>query len=332
MISEFASLGSCSSRNIFYSKLNENYKSYFKINKSIEFVNMVSMMSNPTEFNEKLLRPDTGHNKDYIREDFNKKYLDFLKEDDIVEYIIIDTFYDVEFNNLVIGKNQYLTDSTRLRELDLYNSVKDYDTIGIKNDFDNYFELCKKSYDRFFKFIYKNRPSIKIILNCSRSAYKYLKDGEIVECPGFKNRSKDNKFRNILDSYILKNYDIDILPFDDSTLIDINHIFGPHPTHYETRYYVEKTYQLNEIINRNSTLGLDNELNQNIRQLRRNNQIQKMEIINCNFENDEEIKELNKRLNRLSKKNDYLESELDAMLNSNSWKMTEPLRNLKRKL
>ena len=51
-----------------------------------------------------------------------------------------------------------------------------------------------------------------------------------------------------------------------------------------------------------------------------------------NLELNNEIKELTRQVNRLTRQNNYLESEIDAMKNSNSWKMTEPLRNLKRKM
>lgn len=339
MTSEFATLGSCSSRNIFYSKLNADYKKYFKINDSLEFVNMISLMSNPIEFDEESVNTNTKYNDTYIKMDLNKKYLDFLKEHQNIEYLIIDTFFDVEFNNLIVGKNQYLTESTRFKDTAFYDTVKDNERISIQENFDEYFDLWKDSYNRFFEFIYKNCPNFKIILNCSRSVYRYLKDGEIHEHPGFIIRARDNKYRNILDTYILENYDVDVLTFDDTTLTDINHIFGRHPTHYETRYYNEKTDQLNEIINRNLTLGHDNEFNRHIRQLLRNDQIQKMVVSNYYYEKDEEnvelnkeIKELNRKVNRLTRQNTYLESEVDAMKNSNSWKMTEPLRNLKRKM
>lgn len=339
MTIEFATLGSCSSRNIFYSKLNADYKKYFKINKSLEFVNMVSLMSDPIEFDETLINSNNKYNDDYIKEDLNKKYLDFLKEDENIEYLIIDTFFDAEFNNLIVGKNQYLTESTRFKDTAFYDSVKDCERISIQENFDEYFDLWKDSYKRFFEFIHTNCPNFKIVLNCSRSVYKYLKDGNIAIHRGFKIRARDNKYRNILDTHILENYDVDVLPFDETTLTDINHIFGRHPTHYETRYYTDKTYQLNEIIKRNSSLGIDDELNRDIRQLLRNNQILAMRSSSITYEQNEEIDDLNKKINelnrdvaKLTRNKDYLESEIDAMKNSNSWKMTEPLRKMKRKM
>lgn len=330
MATQFATLGSCSSRNIFYSKINENYKSYFRINKSIEFINMISLMSNPIDYDKESFLSENAYDG-YIKQDLEKTYLNFLKDDEIIEYLIIDTFFDAEFNILILGKNKFLTESTRLKETDLYNSFKDNDRLDIHNDFDEYFSLWKKSYDSFFEFMKENCPKIKIILNCSRAVYKYLDGDEIAEHPGFKTRAKDNKYRNILDTYILENYDVDVLPFDGTTFTNLNHIFGRHPTHYETRYYTEKTYQLNEIIARNDAFGLDSEFNQNIRKIIRTNQIEKMKYINHKYEDDEKINEMEKEINKLNRRNDYLDSELNSVLVSNSWKMTEPLRELKRK-
>lgn len=58
MVVEISTLGSCASRNIFNSQLNENYKSYFHINHSIEVVTLISLMSNPIEYDDKLINSD----------------------------------------------------------------------------------------------------------------------------------------------------------------------------------------------------------------------------------------------------------------------------------
>ena len=73
-------------------------------------------------------------------------------------------------------------------------------------------------------------------------------------------------------------------------------------------------------------------MNKNIRKTRRASQIEKMKYITYKFEDDEEIKELNREINKLTRRNNYLDSELNAVLTSNSWKMTEPLRDFKRKI
>ena len=97
----------------------------------------------------------------------------------------------------------------------------------------------------------ENNPKIKVILNLSRSVFKYQdENGNIVESEKLKDKDEFNKYRKILDLYILENYDVDVLPFNKNILADKNHIFGFQESHYESKYYKEKTRQLNEIIQR----------------------------------------------------------------------------------
>lgn len=65
-------------------------------------------------------------------------------------------------------------------------------------------------------------------------------------------------FRNLLDKYILENFDIEGLKFDTETHIDINHVFGIHATHFVEDYYITKNQQLLKII-KNNRLGFYNE-------------------------------------------------------------------------
>ena len=328
---DFSILGSCSSRNIFNSQLNENYKSYFRINHSIEFVNMISLMSDLIDYDSNLVNCESDYELRCIRADLDKEFLNFLRDDDKVEYLMIDTFCDVHFNIILLGENRYITESVYLRRTDYYKTIENKEKINIRDNFDRYFELFKKAYDDFFKFMKKNCPDKKIILNCSRLVYKYVDDnGEIVEEPYFKTKSSDNQLRNILDKYILENYDVDLLTFDENTMADKNHLFGLHPTHYETAYYTDKNYQLLEIINRNDSFGFDNEVNRNIRKLMRRDQIQKMDLINRSSGDWADV-EIENKINRLNERNSQLESEIQSLLNSSSWKMTGPLRNLKQK-
>lgn len=335
---DFSILGSCSSRNIFNSNINANYKAYFRINYSIEFVTMISLMSDLIDYDENLVNCETRYESDCLHADLDKDYLDFLKKDNTVEYLIIDTFCDVYFNIIDLGENRYISESPYLKRTKYYGTIKDNERINVRDNFDIYFDLWKKAYDDFFKFMKKNCPEKKIILNCSRLVYRYIdENGEIVEEPSYKTQSSQNQQRNILDKYLLENYDIDFLSFDETTMTDENHIFGLHPTHYETRYYTEKNYQLLEIINRNDTLGFDDELNRNIRGVMRKDQIQKMELINSNsgnwadIETANKIKNLNEKNAELKERNAELKKEINSLLNSSSWKLTAPLRNLKAK-
>lgn len=265
MVKDFSTMGSCSSGNIFNSELNKNYKKFFKIHRSIETVNIISLMSRPVEYDESL---DSNHKYDNIcvYEDLSESFLDFIKECDI-DYLIIDTYFDVTSGIFVLDEHTCVTDSTRIKKVSYYEDVKDCKKLSIFNS-NGYLNLCKDAYDSFFKFLEDNNPKINVILNCSRSVFKYRdEDGNIAESGKLKDKAKFDKYRNVLDLHILENYDVDVLPFDEHTLGDKNHIYGLHESHYEPKYYEEKTEQLNEIIQRQDSF--DDEINFKFRKLLR---------------------------------------------------------------
>ena len=276
MVVEISTLGSCASRNIFNSQLNENYKSYFHINHSIEVVTLISLMSNPIEYDDKLINSDNEYSNQNVLEDLDKSFLNFLKKGKI-DYLIIDTYFDVLADVIIFGKNQFITNSHHLESTDFNNLVVDKPKFSLRSDYERYFELWKEACDKFFKFMEENCNNIKIILNCNRSVSKYYDGDKLVESDNLKSYLSLNKYRDILDSYILENYDVEVLEFDDNTLAFKNHIFGLGSTHYESKYYTDKTNQLNEIINRNSS---EDELyNDQIKLVNRNRLIKKFRNI-----------------------------------------------------
>lgn len=349
MIAEFSTFGSCSSRNIFYTQLNPNYKNFFHINYSVEAISLISLMSSNVEYNLNLL--DSPHNYDNIcvKEDFSKNFLNFLKQDSI-DYIVIDTFFDVVDGIIIIDDDKYVTDTGRLHQTSLYENYKNYPKLNIKDNFDEYFDLWIDSCHKFFNFLGKFSKS-KIILNCSRSVFKYIHENHIIEDENLKKLDYTNNLRDILDSYIIDNFDVEVLPFSANILADKNHIFGLHSSHYEKKYYLDKTTQLNEIIFRNNSLLYDDELNIKIRKLKRERIISDFKIkkqlsmlehrtseLNRNLCNEkfnnkcmvDEISSYKEDISQLKEKNSNLIDEYNELINSNSWKITKPLRNLKR--
>ena len=132
------------------------------------------------------------------------------------------------------------------------------------------FKLWKIACDDFFKFLNENNPDIKVILNCSRNITEYLdKNNNIQKIDSVEKMLKQNRLRNILDTYLLTNHDVDILEFNDETIGFENHFFGLHPCHYVEDYYIEKTNQLNEIIKRYDRFNYNDDINLNFHQLLR---------------------------------------------------------------
>ena len=276
MLSEISTFGSCTSRNIFNSSINENYKQFFNINHSIESVNLISLMSKPIKFDETLINSSDNYDNTCVKEDLSKKYTETLRNMNL-DYIIIDTYFDVFQGIIQYENDSFISDSERIRNCDYYHSVKELPKLNIHDNSEEYFELWKDSCTNFFNIINTNKNHPRVILNCSRSVYRYMNnENEIVEVEEFKEIAlKSNKYRDMLDKYILENYDVETLTFDKNTLSDINHIFSLHPAHYEKKYYQKKTEQINEIISRNN---IDDDLNIKIRELTRQNLIKEMKI------------------------------------------------------
>lgn len=334
MTKNFSTMGSCASRNIFNSDINENYKSFFTVDHSIERVNMISLMSNPIEYDESLINCEKEYSNICVIEDLSKRYLDSIKEGKF-DYIIYDTYFDVDFNIIEIDENTFITDSYSLKETDLYDSFKGKRRISIYKNFDEYFKLYKESCELFFDFFYSNCENTIFILNTARSLYRYLDEGSILENENFKRVSKrDKRYRDILDKYIAENYDVEILPFRKDTLLNKDHIFGFTPTHYEEKYYQEKNLELNNIIKINDLLDYDDEANKEIRNIKRENFLLNIERDDLKGKNDDLTKEMdnlkNVEMKKLKKDYDKLKSKYESLLNSKSWKITKPLRGLKK--
>ena len=332
-ITEISTLGSCSSRNIFYSKVNKYYKDFFKINYSIEAVSLISLMSAPVEFDEKLINSSHDYDNVCVRDDLSKKFLDFIKEDH-VEYIILDTLFDVFPGVIKYDENRYISDSDRLKNTDFYKTLENTQPITPYTDFDGYFKLWTDACDKFFNFVESNCQKTKIILNCSRSVDRYIdKNGDIIRDKNFKILAdKYNPYRDLFDKYILENFDVEVLPFDMQTCAYENHVFGLHHTHFEPKFYLEKNNQLVEIINRNDKLKFDNEQNKKIRKFKRDSVIKSFKIVDVPVDENMQTDFMNHLMKygtaRIDIKNvgnsdnfiEFIEnSDSDAKINQPSW-------------
>ena len=279
MKAEFSTMGSCSSRNIFNSEINGDYKNYFNINHSIERVNLISLMSKSIDYDSSLINSDHGYDNICVIEDLSKKYLDSIKNENF-DYIILDNHFDVVFSLIDVGNGSFITDSYSLEHTDIHDDFNDCRRINVSENFDEYFKLWCESFDLFYNYVKENSPNTILILNCSRSVYRYCENNSIIEDLKLKKESLHcNKYLNILDKHVLENYDVEILPFDYNTLADKSHIFGFASTHYQSDYYKEKNRQLNDIIALNKLFDYEDGAYANFRNLKRENEIRKMGLL-----------------------------------------------------
>ena len=259
MVSKFTVFGSCTCRDVFYSEINKNYKDFFEIGPTGIRLSFISIMQEPVKFDEKDIDifPKTGKNINFtawIKKDFKKTFLEDLKRERF-EYLLMDTYYDTNFGIVDIGNNSYVTNNIRLDETAFYEKLEHKRVLTIYDNTEEYFEIWKRHCDMFFDFLKENCPDTKIILNPSRHVYRKMdEDGSIIESDRFKRECKKfNQYRDLLDEYIIKNFDVDVLYFDEDTVASENHFWGCSSLHYAPQYFEGINDQLNLIIERDKS-------------------------------------------------------------------------------
>lgn len=253
MVTSFGVFGSCASRDIFYSKINHNYKKFFKITGDGVRLSFISIMQPPVSYDVETLsiknqNSMNNHHLKRIKLDLDKSFRKTLI-DKSFEFLLIDTYYDVNHGIVDIGNGVYITNNIGLNKTKFFQNLPNKRVIKIHNHLQEYFKLWKDNFDEFYDFIVKNSSNTKIILNPNRHVYRTIdKDLNYQMSEKFKIECKNNKYRDLLDEYILKNFDVDVLNFDEQTLADKNHVWGEYSVHYYKKYYLDKTNQLNTII------------------------------------------------------------------------------------
>ena len=334
MVSNVATFGSCVSRAIFNSFLNKDYKNFFNIVCYNEFVSMVSLMSEPIEYDVTLVN-STNYDNLVVENDFKKYFLKSLNNKNI-NYLIIDTYCDSTKDILLVGENSWITNSKSLQNCDISSKLNFKKKLNISTNTKEYFNLWKNSCNSFFEYLNVNYPNIQVILNSWQGVYKYYDNGKIHENETFKKLSYWNLYRDLFDEYILRNFDVDVLFFDKDTLFDPNFIFSSHNVHYEPRYYSDKLLQLNNIVRRNYLLYNNKNLNKIIRFLRRQKMIYEIndydflvfeleltkkmilgEIMSKNNKFNNKFENLQSKVNEKDL-NIFLESVVEDLFNSSS--------------
>lgn len=245
--------GCCLSRDAFNSRLIHNYKDFFEINVTGTRISMISLMQNPINIDEEYFKifPITKSNNyktSCIINDVKRTFLKSLLEKDI-EYLIIDNYLEVVFGIICFDEG-IITYSTDLIQTNFFKELKTYNHFRIMDSPDKYFELWSNNCKKFFDFIEKRCPNLKIILNKAKPTDKILKsDGNVyIHPPYTKHVQMITPHLNRLDSYIESNYDVKIIEYDDEYYLDENHMWGVGPEHYTKTYYQDYMDKLKKII------------------------------------------------------------------------------------
>lgn len=300
MVVKFTVFGSCACRDIFFSKINKNYKDYFEIGEDGIRLSFISIMQPQVHYADETLKiyPESRDNKNYsdwIKKDLDKTFLNVLKNNNF-EYILLDTYYDVCHGIIEIDNGVYITKNFGIEKTNFYKNLESKRILTIQNDTEEYYKLWIKHCNLFFDFLKKHCPNTKVILNPNRHVYNILEpDGSISSSDAFKSHCNSyNLYRNLLDEYIIKHFDVEVLIFDDDLLVDRNYYWGCHSLHYIPDYFTNMTQQLNNIIERNKIFNNPpyKFLNNEFRQIKRENLLLKFKL-----QYNDEFIELKKNLN-----------------------------------
>ena len=189
----------------------------------------------PIIFDKNLLDSDDKFDNECAYKDLSKCFLNFLKQNTI-DYLLIDTYFDVECDIIVFDENSYLSDSGRISKTSFYQKLTNKKRISIFEDYDEYMKLWVDACDSFFSFLNEYCPNIKIILNNTRGACYYLdENNKKIRFDNYQYIQESNELRDILETYILENFDIDVLYSDEEFLARKNHFAHLHTVHYEEK-------------------------------------------------------------------------------------------------
>ena len=340
MTTSFAILGCCASRDVFFSQINPNYKSYFQLKNAAVRNSLISIMSQPVDYIEnsiKILPEDKTNNyrTRLIKEDFEKSFLNQIKYN-ACDYLLFDSYFDAKWGVIDLG-DKYITNNLwDLPDTIFYKDLKEINVLNVHNNFKEFFSLWKESCDKFFDFLNEYCPDLRVVIHPIKNIYRMLEeDGSITINNEFKlAASRENQYLDLFNAYICKNYDVEILKFDNNILASKNHPWGENSVHFESKYYSDLTNQLNDIIKRNELLGFNSNISKEFRDLKRNHFLSNgCSIINSTIESKETpfdkilLEYENKRLSNQVKE---LTKFKEDVLNSNSWKLTSPLRKVRK--
>lgn len=266
MIHSVGVFGSCVTRDLFNSNFCPNYKQYFKVVADSQRSTIISFMADPVQIDFEDIKIDNPVSMRLLKEDFlkNKRFELFQMQP---EYYVFDINFDVIFGIIILDDGNIITNNIwNLPLTSFYKRSNEWQKLTIFDNPTKYFSLFKDNVELFFDFLESNCPNMKIILNSFRNNYYYLDDNYRIQSDDtFKQHSlKRNKYINKLETYIIDNYDVEVL-YTKDYFIDKDHLWGFSSHHFEKRYYDDKICQLRKIIKYEENLKHNRELSKKLR-------------------------------------------------------------------
>jgi Family of unknown function (DUF6270) len=243
-------IGSCVSRDNFNSKFNAGYTRLFNCKLTINHIAFASLVSGKIDFNKEDIYLENSADADLILRELSRSYMEEIQNSDL-DYLLIDFGTDI-FYGILIANNNILTDDyRRVAKTKFYSQLENKRFLNLVNDPDEYFEIWRKSFDKFVEIINTIKPDVKIIINKARAVKKYRDNqGKIKEIVTVRNINRMNEMWDKFDDYAIKTYGFDYIDLSTKDYISYeDHPWeGQHPAHYIKEFYENFILELSSIV------------------------------------------------------------------------------------
>lgn len=251
-------LGTCFSRaafntnNLYY---NPDYKLYYEISYSHFWPSVISITSDPIEFNRYNYYDISDKEIKHISREYDKTTLKELSDTD-VDFVVIDFFVDAIHGIRKLKDGRYLGHNGTMHKAQYYktNIMRDTEQFDYRNE--DFYEVWKSRCDEFISKLREIIEDDKIILNLGGLAFDYLDDKDNI-----KSFIEDKKHTNQQLNYYnmiwqkMNNYFITKVP--NAKILDmskykykssIKHPINLGPHHYEHAYYKSFVGELSKVL------------------------------------------------------------------------------------
>lgn len=257
MKSKIAIFGSCVSMDNFRSAHN-NYKDDYQLSSVQLRLSLISIMQEPIDFTEEEIKilPDTPQHRfstNVLRNDLSKNFFKELNDD--IEYMVLDLYFDLLFGVLFTERGVITNNTWDYTNSDFFKNLKEKKEFSFNEDPYEYYVLWTNYCDKFFEFLQEKYPNMKIILNKVKIVDKIKdKTGEYYIEPLYTKRAvKLNPLIDMIEGYVLANFDVIFVDLTNEVTSDENHIWGKSLVHYNVEYYHNFYRVMHEIITGNTS-------------------------------------------------------------------------------
>lgn len=248
---KLAVIGSCFSRQAFRSDkiYNPDYKKFYEVGLTFYHMSIPSMVSDPIEFDEKDF-VNSENQKDLLKygfDSFKKDCFDKIKDYN-PDYVIIENYPSITNNLYEIDGAKYIDNNYYLKNTDAIKKIKNKRLIS--NCSKEFFEIFKKSVDKFKQKIESVIDLSKVILIRSQPALKKKEGDKTSDWDSQQVILMRRYLWNKFDNYFVSNVPrIKIIDLRDEKYIS-EKIEGMafQSNHLSQQYYKDEFNEFNKIV------------------------------------------------------------------------------------